>query len=169
MALTWARLSLLLAFLCIAGCRTFHPYPDTVRHAPVPHTAEAAWVTNPGLSRELDILRESGLYSIATPDQATLEITLHELESRFGCANGASYTVLMTLGLLPHNFVDEYLFSFDVTNQRTGAVENIQVPIRARRRIWLLSLAQPESAADKWLARSLASTLGSRLNDREDR
>jgi len=162
MALALTRLLVPLTLLWLGGCRTFHPYPDAVRNVSSPDIAEAAWVTNPELSRELGILRGSGLYRITSPDEATLEITLHGLEARFGCANGAPYTILMTLGLVPHNFVDDYLFSFDVTNHLTGATESFQVPVRARRRIWLLSLPQPESAADKWLAKSLQSALGAK-------
>jgi hypothetical protein len=119
--------------LFVVGCTSYHfvevlDKPDTMIAA-----GGEAFVMNPALDLELDILRRSGLYDLTDDSSATMKIELKPLEVAGACGNPLLGTV-PTLGLLPGVVYDQYRFSY--SEETVSGVRERNVLIVVQMRVW---------------------------------
>ena len=106
----------LAGFLFLIGCTGNIRYIES--DASAPPNPSKAYVTNPELEKEVEILRASGLYTITADPDAPTRITLHPLMERPGGCGNPYLATYLTLGLVPAAMPADYVFAFTIEDRR---------------------------------------------------
>lgn len=100
-----------------------------------PHPGGKAFIRNPELSEELDILEASGVFEIVSADEASKVVTLHLRKTGAVCGNPLLLT-WATNGLVPATVPISLTFSF--TLEEDGVVSEHEFVLEAERRVSLV-------------------------------
>lgn len=119
------------------------------------HPGGRAFVRNPELAEELEILQASGLFEIVSADQADKVVELHPQEQMGVCGNPLLLT-WATGGLVPSTVSVGWTFSF--TLQEDGVDSEQRFVLEAERRVSLVQhLFKPFRRDTQTLGAILAS------------
>ena len=124
---------LLALVLWVAGCTSYHFVEVIDKHETTIAAGGEAFVINPALGQELDILRRARLYELTDDSSATIKIELKPLEVAGACGNPLLGTTL-TLGLFPGAVYDQYRFSY--SERTVSGVSERNVLIVVQMRVW---------------------------------
>ena len=94
-----------------------------------------AYVLNPELEDEYDILKRSQLYELSNDSLNSVKIRLKPLQENLMCGNPLLGTVI-TFGLIPSAVEDNYLYSFTELNNESTVEREINVRVRMRLSIY---------------------------------
>ena len=96
-------------YLFISGCSTRLQYAGI--NSPENNAPKTAYIVNPELRNELEILEYSGLYKTSTDKNSQIKITLNPIKPMPGCGNAALFSAI-TLGFIPVEYDEKFEFSF---------------------------------------------------------
>lgn len=125
----------------MSSCYSYKIFPKEYRHFEANGERPVAFVTNPELKKEHQILQQSGIF-ILTSDSLTracLKIKLHRLERAFVCGQPIIASVF-TLGQLPVYFPDKYRYQFEVINNGETTLNDFDLLVATRYWFWDLFL-----------------------------
>jgi hypothetical protein len=107
---------------------------------PVPEAGTKAFLKNPELKQEREILQASKLYALT--DSSTAEVTVNLKNVRPLISDvppGGVMFIVLTLGLVPVNFPDRYVYKFTERNRETGEVTRYDMQLKVAQQTWLLN------------------------------
>jgi hypothetical protein len=151
------HIALLIAVTLLCGCKSTVCLNSKRSLQPFQGGTQSVFVTNPGLQREYEILKASGIYSLSSQSDGARQLTLHPMQQFGRCANPLLLTGL-TLGILPGFLPGSYVFEYEI--EKGGAMQRgaHYLPMHERVSVWEWMINRDE---DKVLAEALAwSPLG---------
>ena len=140
--------------LVLTGCTSFHIFPIEDRDALPPATQQYAFVTNPELTKEMEILRLSELYVFTDADTAEVRITLKPLSVRRASGTGRVLVSLLFLGLVPVYYPDVYWYEYDVASVVEPPVQH-STELLVATRLWLLNVFRHKADFEQKLGEAL--------------
>ena len=145
-----------LVALLALGCGTADLYPAaSLQRLSRQHPGGRAFVANPELFEELEILRASGIFELVSQDETSRVIRLHPREHEFVCGNPFLLTIF-TFGLMPALVPANSTFLFTV--EENGIILEHRFFLAAENRISPLQYLFKPFRND---ARTLSSILAS--------
>jgi hypothetical protein len=131
---------LLLVFLISAifsSCYTYRIFPREYRQFEYSGEKETAFITNPGLKKEYEIIKKSGIFIITNDrlDKSAMEIKLYPLKTSFVCGQPIT-GALLTLGQVPVYLPDRYQFQFDEIRKGEKIQKQFELTIATRYWFW---------------------------------
>lgn len=146
--------------LLLVGCTSYHVFPREYRESPVPKTHKKAFVENPELKQELEILQDSEVYILADSNSAGVTVRLDTMKVYLDDINGGALIgFLLTLGLGPLYTADRYKYGFVERNTRTGEVEKYTFELKVAQRTWLLNVFQDAESKESKLGEALRAKM----------
>lgn len=125
--------ALIVMAAVFSGCGTSNLYAARpLLRLETPHPGGRAFVTNPQLVEEYEILAASGIFDLVEHGPAPKSVRLHRMQRDFVCGNPYLLTVF-TLGLIPATVPAGVTFSFSATE--SGETADYQFHLDAERRI----------------------------------
>ncbi|MFT3846977.1 MAG: hypothetical protein QM725_18110 [Lacibacter sp.] len=123
-----------LIILLLTSCYSYKIFPKEYRNpAPVINKINA-FVVNPELTKEYEILKSAEIYTITTDSNlADIQVKLYKIEKLFVCGQPAIGS-LITLGQIPVYLPDKYFFTIDEI--RKGEITKTKFELRIATRIW---------------------------------
>lgn len=144
----------------LAGCSSYHVFPREHRELPVPETKQKAFVENPELKQELEILQASEMYVLADSNSAEVTVRLDTMRVYLDDIHGgAVFGFLITLGLGPLYTADKYEYGFTERNIKTGEVEKHILELKVAQRTWLLNAFQDVESKESKLGEALRAKM----------
>lgn len=141
----------------LVSCYSYQVYPRTHRNFTFGGEKKTAYVVNPGLKKEYQILKEAGLFSLVTDSSAVgiTTIKLHPLERSFTACGNPLVASAIVLGQLPVYFPDKYVYSFEeIGKNRTTQKE---FTLQIAQRVWFWDMFSFRKKFVKKAARTLAA------------
>jgi hypothetical protein len=121
--------------LVLAGCGS-NLYPSgPIQPLSSRHPGGRAFVRNPELSEEFQILEASGIFEIVRENEASKSIELHPRKTGAACGNPLLLT-WATFGLMPATVSITSTFSFTIKEK--GVVSEREFVLEGERRVSLL-------------------------------
>ena len=118
-----------------SSCYTYKIFPKEYRDFRYTGEKGKAFILNPKLIKEYNILKESGIYIFTNDSSAdsTIKIKLLPIHNRIVCGEGilASW---ITLGQVPVLFPDRYQYAFNII-QKTDTIQ-MKFELQIATRIW---------------------------------
>lgn len=128
----------LLALVCFSlyGCYSYRIFPKEDRNFVPPDPTRSAWIVNPELKKEAEILKGAGIYVLAnSPNEADCNILLQPLDKMFICGNGLIVHAVL-LGQVPLTLTDRYYFSYQEINGKDSVTHNFDLKVAQRYWFW---------------------------------
>lgn len=123
----------ILAIL-LSSCYSYKIYPKEYRNIEAAYPQVSAFVLNPNLIKELEILESSTIFNIVDDStRADIHINLHPMEKSFVCGQPLTLSML-SLGQVPVMLPDRYLFRFDEIDK--GVVTERKFELQIAQRVW---------------------------------
>jgi hypothetical protein len=126
-----------------SSCYSYKVYPKEYRDFSYEGEREKVYVLNPGLSKELQILKRSGIFNIIsdTIDNTVVKIQLYPLKGSFACGQPIIAS-LFTLGQVPVLFPDRYQYEFDEVRNSGTVRRSYELKIAKRYWFWDMFLVK---------------------------
>jgi hypothetical protein len=121
----------------VTSCYSYKIFPREYRDYVYSGEKQTAFIINPELKKEREILKQSGIF-IFTDDSLSndcLKIKLHPLERKFSCGEPILASVI-TLGQLPVYFPDRYRYQFDEVYKSDTTTRSFELMIAQRTWFW---------------------------------
>ncbi len=134
MKLFLLTISLAVLFSSCYSYRIFHR-----EYRSFSHTGEKkeAFILNPELTKELQILKQSGIFKLVadTVNKPVVKIKLYPLQKNFVCGQPVVGSFI-TLGQIPVLLPDKYQFKFDEVHTTDTIQRNYELRIATRYWFW---------------------------------
>lgn len=149
--------SILISFLFV-GCIPSYSFSNkTKKEYRGDYIKVKAFVTNKDLKQEYEILKASKIYELVNDSSYQVKIKLYPIiEDSINpkCGNPMAGSML-TFGLLPSYFYDNYKYKFDrIKNENIDAQE---FDIEMRQSLWLFNMFYPKSFKNQFAKGLLVS------------
>jgi hypothetical protein len=117
------------------SCYSYKIYPKEFRSFEYSGEKKIAFITNPELKAEYNILKKSKVYIIANDslDVRCVKIRLHPIKRSLVCGQPIIAS-LFTLGQLPVYFPDKYQYQFDEIDH--GKITSMNFELHVAQRFW---------------------------------
>ena len=132
----------LILILACAGCSHYSFLPDAYRDTPPVSSPPAAYVINPELEHERQLLADSGIYRLTEAPSADIHVRLYPLQAHLGCGY-YSMGAFFTLGLKPSVARDQYIYRFDEIRAGQEIRHEIELVTLQRTSFWELFRGSP--------------------------
>ena len=123
--------------LGLSGCYSYKIYPKEVLHFSYVGTKQTAFVINPELEKEYNILVKANIFNITTDslDPSAIKVQLFPIEKRLACGQGAVVTVF-SLGQLPSLMPDRYMYRFKEIYPNDSQMQRFELHLATRYWFW---------------------------------
>jgi len=130
-------LSAILSAILLSSCYSYKIFPKEYRHFTYSGEKKEAFVVNPELTKELQILKKAGIFKIITDtlNNSAVKIKLYPLQRSFMCAQPVTAS-LFTLGQFPVLLPDRYQYGFDEVQRSDTIQRRIELKIATRFWFW---------------------------------
>ena len=132
------RYLLIASVLLLNSCYSYKIFPKEYRKFEYNGQKQVAFIMNPELKRENNILKHSGIFEITSDSSNTncVRIKLHAV-CRTGPMCGEPILAgVFTLGQFPVYFPDQYNYEFEVISQRDTTLKSFQLSVSKRYWFW---------------------------------
>ena len=144
------RYCFLLGAICcllLSACNAYYVFPKEYRGLSAPEPRPAAYVSNPELDRELQILEASSLFALVDSVRATRTITLDTMVYyEEGIPTLVPVFQLLTLGLWPVYIPDIYVFGFSEHVHDTDEVHQHTFKLKVAEQLWTINIFRDHPA-----------------------
>ncbi len=125
--------------LLCSSCFTYHVTTKETPTSKNNATKPFAFVTNPELKTEYQILQAAEIFELTKDSMQTdlTRITLLPLVTKLACGNPLAASML-TLGQVPVYLPDTYIFQF--SEQKGNLISQKQFPLQIQKRFWFWDL-----------------------------
>lgn len=123
--------------MLLSSCYTYRIFPKADKELLYLPPQEKVFVENPGLTKEYNILKRSGIYQFTTDstDQSAVHIRLKPLQHGFVCGNGLVGWAIL-LGQVPIYLPANTRFSFDKIAGNTITEMGFSLDVTKRYWFW---------------------------------
>ncbi len=155
--------STLAVSLILCSCYSYVVFPEKYRELSDSFPKTSAYVINPELEEELNVLKTSGIYSLVSDSSCLTRIRLRKLD-RSACGNSVSPLLELTLGLIPLYAPDRYYYSFDEIS-RTDTTQ-LTFELKVARRVSFYEIFRSQKDLNSKLAQALKGEYLDRTNSK---
>jgi hypothetical protein len=119
----------------LTSCYTYKVFPKEYRAFEYKGEKETAFVINPELKKEYEILKQSGIFILTSDslNDKAVKIELHPLFRGFMCGNAIVLSAF-SLGQFPVYFPDTYHFKFEEMERQETRSRDFELQVA--KRIW---------------------------------
>jgi hypothetical protein len=122
---------LFILFFALTGCTSYQFVTNgKVDGDPIQFKAKA-YVVNPELKQEYEILQRSQLYELVQDSLEAVKIKLNPMQTALMCGNPLIGTIF-TFGLIPSTVEDQYFYSFTEQQSNNSIERKIMANVRMR-------------------------------------
>ncbi len=123
--------------IIFSSCYSYKIFPKEYRNFTYNGEKQTAFITNPELKKEKEILEQSGIF-VFTNDSLnnhSVKIKLHPITRNFSCGQPIIASAF-TLGQVPVYFPDRYRYQFDEINNDGTTTKSFELLIAQRTWFW---------------------------------
>lgn len=119
------------------SCFSYKIFPKEYRDFTYNGERQTAFITNPELKKEKEILTQSGIFILTDDslDNHSVKIKLHRLKRDFTCGQPILASAI-TLGQFPVYFPDRYQYQFDEIHSSDTTTKKFELLIAQRTWFW---------------------------------
>jgi len=130
-------LYILLLSTCLTSCYTYKVFPKEYRNFTFKGEKKIAFVTNPQLKKEYEILKQSGIFKLTNDSLSdeSAKVKLQPLSRGFICGNAIVVSVF-SLGQLPVYFPDTYHYRFEEMRGHNTISRDFELQVAQRIWFW---------------------------------
>jgi hypothetical protein len=130
-------LSTIFSAFLLSSCYSYKIFPKEYRSFTYTGERKEAFILNPGLTKEFQILKKAGIFKIVsdTLNEPVVKIKLHPLQRSFVCGQPVTAS-LFTLGQFPVLLPDRYQYEFDEIQPSDTIKRHYELKIATRFWFW---------------------------------
>jgi len=128
---------ILLASAILTSCYSYKVFPKEYREFAYSGERQTAFIINPALKKENEILKESNIFTLTEDSSCEncLKIRLHPLKKHPACGQGIIVSAI-TAGQFPVTFPDRYQYGFDEIHPGDTLTRSFELLIAQRTWFW---------------------------------
>ena len=130
-------LIVLLVSISLTSCYSYKIFPKEYRNFSYSGEKETAYVINPELKKENDILKQSGIFAFTNDslNKDCVKIKLHPLKRNYSCGQPIIASAF-TLGQFPVYFPDRYQYEFEEISTSGTTIKKFELQVAERFWFW---------------------------------
>ena len=128
---------IMCATTLLSSCYSYKIYPKEYRNFTYTGEKKEAFILNPELTKEFQILKKAGIFKIVTDtlEKSVVKIRLHPLQRNFVCGQPVTAS-LFSLGQLPVLLPDKYQYEFEEVQLTDTIQRRYELKIATRFWFW---------------------------------
>ena len=132
-----AILLTIISAILLSSCYSYKIFPKEHRNFTYAGEKKEAFILNPELSKEFQILKKAGIFKIVTDtlNNSVVKIKLHPLQKHLACGQPAIVS-LFTFGQLPVILPDRYQYACDEVQSTDTIQRSFELKIATRFWFW---------------------------------